>query len=206
MNMMLIADDFRGHKKACVGPVCDEVKTTLTLMAGGITPVAQPLDKIINKIFKGCVCLASLVYSRLFTQCTIALLIDLHTRTHEFCRYLREFYHLWMLSGFKDSSRHNPKTGYPYPPSRQLLSTWVVKSWEKIPSSLVKKAFKVCGYIDHIAPINPSQLKVALGDVDEALKVIVRNELGEKGLEMLDDPENGPHEDLVDGVFPIDEE
>ena len=31
-------------------------------------------------------------------------------------------------------------------PVRQLLSTWVVEAWEKIPEELVKKSWTVCGY------------------------------------------------------------
>ena len=38
------------------------------------------------------------------------------------------------------------KSGNPTPPSRQLLSTWVVEAWEEIPEELVKKSWTACGY------------------------------------------------------------
>ena len=42
----------------------------------------------------------------------------------------------------------NKKTGHPLAPSRQLLATWVVAAWEKVPEDLVKKACLVCAYTD----------------------------------------------------------
>ena len=47
------------------------------------------------------------------------------------------------------STKHNSQQsnkGNPKPPSRQLLATWVVKAWEKIPEQLVRKAWIACGY------------------------------------------------------------
>ena len=101
-----------------------------------------------------------------------------------------------LFKGFKDPSRHKKKTGYPLPPSRQLLSIWVVDVWEKIPETLVKKAFKVCGgYVDREVP-NAANLAI--------MEVVVREELGEQGVQWLNDPELqawaaelGP-----DGLFP----
>ena len=38
--------------------------------------------------------------------------------------------------------------GHPLAPSRQLLATWVVAAWQKVPEDLVKKAWLVCGYTE----------------------------------------------------------
>ena len=51
---VLLWDDFKGHSKKEVKDYCLENKRrAVEIMAGGITPVAQPLDMTINKIFKG---------------------------------------------------------------------------------------------------------------------------------------------------------
>jgi hypothetical protein len=77
------------------------------IIPGGLTPEAQPLDKVINKVFKV---------------------------------YFRDFYDEYVLNA-PITEKGNPK-----PPSRQLLATWVVKAWEKIPEQLVRKAWTACGY------------------------------------------------------------
>lgn len=38
------------------------------------------------------------------------------------------------------------ETGNPIAPTRQMISNWVVKAWEKVPEELVYKAWLVGGY------------------------------------------------------------
>lgn len=107
----LLLDAFRGHHAEEVKEVTEPLELlSWLLMDGGITPKAQPLDVLINKVLKG-------LYRDLFEE--------------------------WSLN-----APINDKTGHPYPPSRQLLATWVVQSWAKIPESLVRKAWEVSGYTD----------------------------------------------------------
>jgi hypothetical protein len=50
----LLLDDFRGHSDKKVKEVTENVDDLHWLiMAGGITPKAQPLDVLVNKVFKG---------------------------------------------------------------------------------------------------------------------------------------------------------
>lgn len=54
----VLCDDFKGHsaeecKNFTTGhPECKKM-LNWTIMKGGLTPIAQPLDKVINKVFKG---------------------------------------------------------------------------------------------------------------------------------------------------------
>ena len=41
----------------------------------------------------------------------------------------------------------NPLTGHPFVPSRQLCASWVVSAWERVPESLVRKAWVVGNYM-----------------------------------------------------------
>lgn len=141
---ILLADSFAGQKTDFVKEQAAKYNTHIAIMHGGITPVAQPLDKVINKVFKG---------------------------------YLRDLYNLWMLKGSNVASRKDPKTGYPLPPSRQLLSTWVVEAWSKIPESLVQKAFTACGYYDHQ---DARQGVHALVASTAQIVQIVRDEIGDE--------------------------
>ena len=47
-------------------------------------------------------------------------------------------------------------------PSRQLLATWTVKAWEKVPEELVRKSFTVWGYRtkEEIANVNRSSIDI----------------------------------------------
>ena len=83
-------------------------RVTFIIMDGGITPVAQPLDILVNKIFKG---------------------------------FYRELYDNYMLT-----APEHKETGNPIAPTRQMISNWVVKAWEKVPEELVYKAWLVGGY------------------------------------------------------------
>ena len=50
----LIWDEFRGHSAAIVKEYCLSLPFFHPeIIPGGLTPVAQPLDKVINKVFKG---------------------------------------------------------------------------------------------------------------------------------------------------------
>ena len=64
----------------------------------------------------------------------------------------------------------NEKTDHPYPPSRQLLATWVVEAWEKVPEDLVRKAWVVSGY--------PSGSDIEEGVRSDAIVEYTRRELG----------------------------
>lgn len=111
----VLVDDFKGHSKDTVKKYTAAfLKVYFEIMAGGITPVAQPLDKLINKIFKA---------------------------------FYREFYDMYILTA--------PLTvhGFPVPPSRQQISTWVVDAWKQVPEDLVYKSFIICGYKDPNAPV-----------------------------------------------------
>ena len=103
----MLCNDFREHSTKDV----KEFTTSLDflcwkIMAGGITPVGQPLDKLVNKVFKG---------------------------------YFHDIFDKWSLT-----APINAKNGIPKTPSRQLLATWVVEAWDKIPEQLCKKAWEVC--------------------------------------------------------------
>ena len=78
------------------------------VIKGVLTPVAQPLDKLVNKVFKG---------------------------------YLRELYDIYALT-----APVNQKTGSPYAPSRQLITSWIVQAWDRVPEELCAKAWTACGY------------------------------------------------------------
>ena len=79
------------------------------IMGGRLTPEGQPLDKAINKVFKG---------------------------------YFRDLYDLYSLT-----APLNSKTGAPIAPTRKILSTWILKAWEKVPEYLVRKSWTACVYI-----------------------------------------------------------
>jgi len=91
----LLWDDFKSHSCKEVKDFCQSLDFLgVDIIPGGLTPEAQPLDKVINKVFKV---------------------------------YFRDFYDEYVLNA-PITEKGNPK-----PPSRQLLATWVVKAWEKIP-------------------------------------------------------------------------
>ena len=48
-----VMDEFRGHSAAIVKEFCKSMSFFYPeIIPGGLTPVAQPLDKVINKVFK----------------------------------------------------------------------------------------------------------------------------------------------------------
>ena len=50
----LIWDECLGHSAAIVKEYCLSLSSFYPeIIPGGLTPVAQPLDKVINKVFKG---------------------------------------------------------------------------------------------------------------------------------------------------------
>ena len=126
-------DSFRGHTDQKVKAVTLPMEELHWLvMDGGITPKAQPLDVLINKIFKG---------------------------------FFRDLFEEWSLT-----CPINEKTDHPYPPSRQLLATWVVEAWEQVPDDLVRKAWVVSGY--------PSSSDIEEGVRSDAIVEYTRRELG----------------------------
>ncbi len=105
----VLMDQFKAHSHAGVKANCQSKDwLDVIILPGGLTPVGQPLDKVINKVFKG---------------------------------HFRDKYDQWVLT-----AKHDEK-GCPTYPSRQLLATWVVESWDMIPAEeLVRKAWTSCGY------------------------------------------------------------
>ena len=104
----VIWDEFKGHSSKVVKAYCNSLPFLQPeIIPGGLTPVAQPLDKVINKVFKA---------------------------------FFRDIYDNYILTAPIGN------TGNPTPPSRQLLSMWVVEAWEKIPAELVVKSWTACGY------------------------------------------------------------
>lgn len=159
----LLWDEFRGHSAAIVKEFCTSLPFfSPEIIPGGLTPVAQPLDKVINKVFKA---------------------------------YFRDLYDLYILTA------PIMPNGSPKAPSRQLLSTWVVEAWEKIPEELVKKSWTACGY--------PSEKDLTCSNED-AIVVFSNEEIGAM-VENLCGPgirSNFEDEDLCgpDPSFPSDEE
>ena len=51
----MLVDDFRGHSNQKVKAKIELVKDIfhLPIMGGGLTPKSQPLDVLVNKVFKG---------------------------------------------------------------------------------------------------------------------------------------------------------
>ena len=58
---------------------------------------------------------------------------------NDYFRYLYEIYSI--------SANLNYKTGAPIAPNMNILSTWIVEAWEKVPEELVRKSWTACGYI-----------------------------------------------------------
>ena len=56
--------------------------------------------------------------------------------------YFCDLYNLYSLA-----DPLNSKTGAPIAPTGQLLSTWIVESWEKVLEELVRKSRTACVYI-----------------------------------------------------------
>ena len=128
------------------------------IMAGGITPKAQPLDVLVNKVFKG---------------------------------YFRDSFQQWSLT-----APTNDK-GHPKAPSRQLLATWAVEAWEKVPEELVQKSWTVCQYksVEEIANENTDSRAVV--EYDEAmLQQIVERGAGADALTLYNDPENAAEDEF----------
>ena len=55
--------------------------------------------------------------------------------------YLRELYNMFTLT-----APVNPTIGAPYPPSRQLITTWIVEAWDRVPEELCTNAWTTCSY------------------------------------------------------------
>ena len=154
---VMLMDDFKGHSAEIVKEKTLAVKDHFKweIMAGGITPKAQPLDVLINKVWKG---------------------------------FFRDLFEEWSLN-----APLNEKSGNPIPPSRQLLAQWVVMSWEKIPESLVKKAWEVCGYKSSQELNDEAEGGALVTYSKKELAAFVEETMGEEASEhFLYDPENKP--------------
>ena len=158
----LLWDEFRGHSSKVVKEFCTSLPCfTPNIIHGGLTPVAQPLDKVINKVFKA---------------------------------YFRDLYKQYILTA------PIGKSGNPTPPSRQLLSTWVVEAWEKIPEELVNKSWTACGYPqEKDVTTNNANAMVVWSEKD--IGAMVEALCGTEIRTNFDDVECGPDEH-----FPSDDE
>lgn len=163
----LLLDAFRGHFADEVKQVTEPMKDMLSwlLMDGGITPKAQPLDVLINKVFKG-------LYRDLFEE--------------------------WSLN-----APINDNTGHPYPPSRQLLATWVVQAWKMIPEELVRKAWVVAGYTDMADLEDQASSREIVEYSAEDLGSMVEKYAGDKAMMAWIDESN---EHDPDFLFPEEDE
>ena len=171
-DMGTLWDDFRGHHAAPVKRFCESLPFfKQEIIPGGLTPVSQPLDKVINKVFKG---------------------------------HFRDEYDQYILSA-------PIVNGAPKAPSRQLLCTWVVKAWKKIPEELIKKAWVACGYTpeedlgkknQEIVPYNKDQVGTLIGKIcgEDVRMNLVDPEVGEPEPEFPSDEECGSDDKLEDGM------
>jgi hypothetical protein len=155
-------DDFRGHSAAEVKEYCQSIPFLYPeIIPGGLTPVAQPLDKVINKVFKG---------------------------------HFRDLYDLYILTAPIGN------TGNPKAPSRQLLATWIVEAWAKIPEELVKRSWTACGYKAQ-QDLTPSNEGAMVVYTDEEVGTMVEEICGEEVRTNFEDPECGQ-----EPAFPSDDE
>ena len=78
-------------------------------------------------------------------------------------------------------------------------------AWDKIPETLVQKAFKLCGYFNGMTPTVDASI---MTQYESRARVAVREEIGEDAVKFLEDPENDPAlEEGLDkyGLFPADD-
>ena len=165
--VLALCDDFRGHSSQATkafnaGHRQRRKMLKWVIIKGGLTPVAQPLDKLVNKVFKG---------------------------------YLRELYDIYAIT-----APINPTTGAPYPPSRQLIASWIVEAWERVPEELCAKVWIACGY---------KTRKELEGDNETALVPWGKDKVGELATKLCGDDifANSVDEADVgaDPMFPEDE-
>eukprot|EP00957_Ditylum_brightwellii_P024333 1835324-Ditylum_brightwellii.AAC.1 len=129
-------------------------------MAGGITLKAQPLDVLVNKVFKD---------------------------------HFRDLFQQWSLA-----APTNDK-GHPKAPSCQLLVTWAMEAWEKVPKELVQRSWAVCHYksTEEIANGNTSSSAVVAYD-EAKLGQIVEQVAGTDALTLYNDPENAAEDEFLE--------
>ena len=91
---------------------------------------------------------------------------------------------------------------HPKAPSRQLLATWAVEAWKKVPEELVRKSWIVCQYktTEEIANENTSSTAVVEYD-EERLRQIVEQIAGANALTLYDDPENTAEDEFPEDVI-----
>ena len=106
-----------------------------------------------------------------------------------------------VLKKLKEEEYDATKTACEMAPSRQLLATWTVEAWEKVPEELVRKSFTVCGYKtkEEIANANRSSSDIVTYE-KEQLRKLVEEVAGSEALTLYDDPENEAEDE-----FPEDE-
>ena len=155
-------DEFRGHSSAVVKEYCTSLPFLKpVIIPGGLTPVAQPLDKVINKVFKG---------------------------------HFKDLYDNYILTAPIGN------TGNPLAPSRQLLSTWVVKAWSMIPEELVRRSWTACGYKSEQDLICSNEGTMVVYD-DKQVGAMVEEICGANVRTNFEDVECGP-----DPFHPSDDE
>jgi hypothetical protein len=161
----LLWDDFAAHSAADVKEFCQSLSFLgVDILPGGLTPVGQPLDKVINKGFKG---------------------------------YFRDLYDQYILSA-EVTDKGNPK-----PPSRQLLSIWVVQAWEMIPAELVRKSWTACGYPSENELTFDDQGQIVVWN-DSLVGDMIKKICGQDARDHFEDIENGD-EDIFDLIADDDD-
>ena len=92
----------------------------------------------------------------------------------------------------------NQKLGHPHPPSRQLLTQWVVMALYKIPKELVQNAWVVSGYIMIQNLEDESASKELVQYSDQELGSIVENIAGADGMVEFIDNANDPDPEFLE--------
>ncbi|CAB1107081.1 unnamed protein product [Ectocarpus sp. CCAP 1310/34] len=155
-HSILVLDDFRCHRsESFVKDLRRRTNTTVILIPGGLTPLLQPLDRMLNKEMKRlmrgrCHRSESFIEDlRRRTNTTVILIpggltpllqpLD-RMLNKEMKRLMRGRCTQYMASAIAD-----PKTGKLQPPGRGLVSTRYKESWAAITPETVKMCFKVCG-------------------------------------------------------------
>ena len=79
-------------------------------------------------------------------------------------------------------------------PTRQLLAKWIVMAWERIPESLVRKAWTVCGYKEMKDLEEEAASKELVQYTSQELGSLVENLAGADAMMAWIDEANDPEE------------
>lgn len=125
---VLVWDAFTAHGTAAAHQLAAACNTSTQVIDGGLTPVLQPMDRIVNR-----------VSTSELLSCGIAKSYRVGVLFQVFKLFMREQYDSYALTAAVND--RNAMIA----PSRQLVARWVVAAWERIPSNLIVKAFLSAG-------------------------------------------------------------